>query len=217
MIRVNLIEAGRQAKRQGFAFEAGQKLTVIGSLILLVTALLIGWRYWVITRADEAMNAQIASAQREEGQLAEVLRQVQEFEARRQQLQQRVALIDELRKGQAAPVHMIDQISRALPEGMWLTKLQQKGVEITIEGECLSLTALSDFVGNLEASRYFLRPVEIIDSEVVAARENLPEVIHFSVKGTFQMAGMSRLEGAKENAAPKPVDAARPATGGTSG
>lgn len=217
MIRVNLIEAGRQEKPQRFAFEAGQKLTVIGSLILLVTALLIGWRYWVITRADEAMNAQVAAAQREEGQLAEVLRQVQEFEARRQQLQQRVALIDELRKGQAAPVHMIDQISRALPEGMWLTKLEQKGVEITIEGECLSLTALSDFVGNLEASRYFLRPVEIIDSEVVAARENLPEVIHFSVKGTFQMAGMSRLEGAKENAEPKPVDPARPATGGTSG
>ena len=26
-----------------------------------------------------------------------------------------VALIDELRKGQTAPVHMIDQVSRALP------------------------------------------------------------------------------------------------------
>jgi Tfp pilus assembly protein PilN len=88
---------------------------------------------------------------------------------------------------------------------MWLTKLQQKGMEITIEGDCLSLTALSDFVGNLEASRYFARPVEIINSEVVAARENLPEVIHFSIKGTFQMSGTdrpARPEGAKENAGP---------------
>lgn len=197
MIKVNLVESARPvATGTGFTLQVGQKLTALGSLILLVTALGIGWRYWGLTQQTAALDREMAAAQQEEAQLAGILKQVQTFEARRQQLQQRVALIDELRKGQAAPVHMIDQISRALPEGMWLTKLQQAGYDVTIEGECLSLTALSDFVGNLEAAQYFKRPVEIINSEVVAARENLPEVIHFSVKGTFQMAGIE----------PKPVD-----------
>ena len=42
-------------------------------------------------------------------------------------------------------------MSRALPEMTWLTRVQQTGFDVTIEGRCLSLTSLSDFVGNLEA------------------------------------------------------------------
>ena len=41
--------------------------------------------------------------------------EVEQFEAQKQQLQQRVSLIEQLRKGQTGPVHMLDQISRALP------------------------------------------------------------------------------------------------------
>lgn len=198
MIRVNLVEGGRQGeKRAGLTLPAGQQLMFAGTLILLVTALLVGWRYWSVTQAEASLDAEIAAAQQEEAQLKGILQQVQTFELRRQQLQQRVALIDELRRGQAVPVHIIDQVSRALPDGMWLTKLTQKGAEITIEGDCLSLTALSDFVGSLEGSRYFTRPVEIINSEVVVARDNLPEVIHFSVKGTFRMAGPAATTGGK--------------------
>ena len=125
----------------------------------------------------------------------EVLREVADFEARRATLQQRVALIDELRRGQSAPVHMVDQISRALPEMTWLTSMKQDGYDVTIEGRCLNLTALSDFIGNLEASRYFKRPVEIIDSAVVPGAQQqgtqtTPDLIRFVVKGTFQMAGI---------------------------
>ena len=48
----------------------------------------------------------------------------------------------------------------------WLTAMQQSGYTLTMQGRCLTLTSLSDFIGNLEASRYFIRPVEIIESTV---------------------------------------------------
>lgn len=201
MIRVNLVDAGRRAEKRGAGFDATRHLAGTAAAILLATALVVGWRYWSVTRTEADLDAQLASARQEEAQLKEILQQVQTFETRRTQLEQRVALIDELRQGQTVPVHIIDQVSRALPNGMWLTKLQQTGATITIEGECLSLTALSDFVGNLETSQYFARPVEIINSEVVAARENLPDVIRFSVKGTFQMAGIPRPTAAPPKAA----------------
>jgi Tfp pilus assembly protein PilN len=73
---------------------------------------------------------------------------------------------------------------------MWLTKMTQTGYDVTMEGSCLSLTSLSDFVANLEGSRYFARPVEIVTSDVVSATQNNPELIRFTVKGTFQMAGL---------------------------
>jgi type IV pilus assembly protein PilN len=195
MIRINLLAGERRAaKSAGRAFQIGQKITVAGSLILLVTVLLIGWRYWAVSQHEATVTQDIEAARREESRLAEVLKQVTDFEAQRARLQERVQLIDELRRGQTAPVHMVDQISRSLPEMTWLTSLTQVGYDITIEGRCTNLTALSDFVGNLESTRYFRRPVEIVSSTVVTGQTGAPDLIEFTIKGTFQMAGIDQAK-----------------------
>ncbi len=109
-------------------------------------------------------------------------------------LEARLALIDELRKGQNAPVHMIDQVSRGLPDMTWLTSVVQQGYTLTIQGRCLTLTSLSDFIGNLEGSRYFIRPVEIVESSVQAGDGKItPDTISFTIRGTFQMAGIDSV------------------------
>lgn len=191
MIRINLLAERRSVKAASKGFQTGQKITVIGSLLLVLTLVGVGWRYWAIGQQEAEVAREIDAARREETRLAEILKQVQEFEARKKQLEQRVALIDELRKGQNAPVHMIDQLSRALPDMTWLTNVRQDGYVLTIQGRCLTLTSLSDFVGNLEASRYFARPVEIIDSAVVSGgAPGAPDLIQFTIRGTFQMAGI---------------------------
>ena len=191
MIRINLISERRSVKAVSKGFQAGQKITVIGSLLLVLTLVGVGWRYWALGQQQAQVAREVDAAQREEQRLAEILKQVAEFEGRKQQLEQRVALIDELRKGQNAPVHMVDQISRALPDMTWLTTLKQEGYTLTIQGRCLTLTSLSDFIGNLEASRYFVRPVEIIDSVVVNGDgKATPDLIQFTIRGTFQMAGI---------------------------
>jgi type IV pilus assembly protein PilN len=191
MIRINLIAGERRSvKPAGPSLQAGQKVTVAGSLILVLTAVGVGWRYWTVGQTEAALASGIEAARREERRLAEVLSQVADFEARRAELQRRVALIDELRRGQTAPVHMIDQISRSLPDMTWLTSVTQQNYDVTIKGRCTTLTALSDFVGNLEATRYFRRPVEIVSSEVAAGQKEGPELIDFTIRGTFQMAGI---------------------------
>jgi type IV pilus assembly protein PilN len=193
MIRINLLASDRrQAKAAPKGLLLAQKMTVIGSLILVLAALGIGWRYWVLGQQAATIERELADARREEQRLAGILKQVQEFEARREVLQQRASLIDDLRKGQSAPVHIVDQISRALPEMTWLTELRQDGYDVTMQGRCLSLTSLSDFVGNLEASRYFRRPVEILSSEVVSGQAGTPDLIQFTVRGSFQMAGIDQ-------------------------
>jgi type IV pilus assembly protein PilN len=191
MIRINLLASERRAAKAAAAgFQAAQKMVVFGSLILVLTAVGVGWRYWALSQQKAEVVREIDAARREEARLQEILKQVQEFENRRRVLEARVALIDELRKGQNAPVHMVDQISRALPDMTWLTALTQSGYTLTIQGRCLSLTSLSDFIGNLEASRYFMRPVEIIESSVAAADGKGPELIQFTIRGTFQMSGV---------------------------
>jgi len=204
MIRINLVAGERRGvKAAGRSFDLGQKMTVIGSLIVLVTVLLLGWRYWALGQQETQLSADFDAARREETRLGEVLQQVSDFENQRTQLQQRVALIDELRRGQNAPVHMIDQISRSLPEMTWLVAVRQEGYDITIEGRSTTLSSLSDFVGNLEATRYFQRPVEIVESEVVAGQKDGADLIDFTIRGKFQMSGLEPAAGAKPGAPAK--------------
>lgn len=201
MIRVNLLPSERRkAKGPAFGLQSAQKIALGGSVVLLLAAAFVGWRYWALGQDSAQLDRDIEAQRREEQRLVQVISEVRDFEARRERLQQRVGLIEELRRGQTAPVHMLDQVSRALPDMMWLTRMTQQGYDITLEGNCLSLTSLSDFVGNLEGSRYFARPVEIVTSDVVAATQNSPELIRFTVKATFQMAGLQPP--------PAPVDAA---------
>ena len=197
MIRINLVAERRAQKSTGVRLDIGHKITVAGSVIVLVTVLLIGWRYWALSQDDTRLTADIEAARREEARLAEVLKQVTQFEAQRSQLQQRVTLIDELRKGQTAPVHIIDQLSRSLPEMTWLTSLKQDGYDITIEGRSTSLAALSDLVGNLEATRFFQRPVEIVSSQIESGPSDTTELVTFIIKGKFQMSGLDTRPPAK--------------------
>jgi type IV pilus assembly protein PilN len=105
MIRINLLAAERRAAKAAAAgFQRGQKMMVIGSLVLVVTVAGVGWRYWAIGQEKAQVAREIEAEKREEARLQEILKQVQEFENRRKVLESRVALIDELRKGQSAPV-----------------------------------------------------------------------------------------------------------------
>jgi type IV pilus assembly protein PilN len=80
---------------------------------------------------------------------------------------------------------MLDQISRSLPPSLWLTSLKQDNESITIEGRCTSLTALSDFVANLEGTGYFKKSVEIVSSQTEVTTAPPGDLVKFSVKGAF--------------------------------
>jgi type IV pilus assembly protein PilN len=183
LIKINLLAVDRERAKRKAKFQIGQKITVGCSLILVVAALGVGWWFWYLRNASAELDQQIVDAEGERARLQNVIQQVQQFESRRVQLQQRVTLIEQLRKGQTGPVHLLDQVSRALPETMWLTTLAQKVDDVVIDGRCTSLTSLSDFVAALEASNLFERPVEIIDSQVEPpATPGTPELIRFSVR-----------------------------------
>jgi type IV pilus assembly protein PilN len=190
MIKVNLLHPARRGvKKKAVAFAAGQKTAAACAVILIGAAGTIGWRDRNLTRESGRLDREIAAAQQETARLHSVIVQVQQFEQRRAQLQQRVALIEQLRKDQTGPVHMLDQISRALPPTVWLTELKQtQTAEVMIEGRSSALTGLSDFVGNLESSGYFKRSVEIVSSTTETGSPQQGDLITFQIRAVFQRA-----------------------------
>ena len=184
MIRINLLAVERGAAKRTALIPAAHRVTIGASLILLGTALFVGWWFWSLRQTSQRIDEDIVRAEIETQQLRSVLTQVQKFETRKAQLQQRVTLIEQLRRGQSGPVHMLDEISRAVPERLWLTELSQKGQEVTLAGMTTSLTGVSDLVANLESSRWFKRPVDIIDSQM-SSDPKTGDLVKFSVKATF--------------------------------
>jgi type IV pilus assembly protein PilN len=185
MIRINLLGVDRKA-RKAPAFDVNRQVTLASSLVLVAAALGIGWWYWTLTEQAAQVEAEIQAAQNEQRRLQSLLTEVQQFEARRSQLQQRVQLIEQLRAGQSIPVQLLDHVSRSLPDMLWLTEMEQTPEALTIQGQSTTLIALSDFVGNLASSDLLARPIQIVDSQVesVAGGQNQPamDVIRFTVR-----------------------------------
>ena len=171
MIRINLLSVDRErSKRATVIIPPGQRVTLAASLIVIGTFLFVGWWFWSLHQASVRVDEDLAKGEREMQQLRSVLAQVQKFESSKAQLQQRVTLIEQLRRGQSGPVHIIDEIGKAVPERLWLTDLTQKG--------------LSDFVANLESSTWFKKPIDIVDSQVMNDAKS-GDIFKFSVKAVF--------------------------------
>ena len=195
MIRINLLSVERPVAKAGrkFTFRVGEKAGQIAAFIVVIACgAYIAWDYFALRREDERLRQDLVAARAEKARLAPILEEVERFDARKKELQQRVALIEELRLNQPGAVHLLDQISRSMPDRLWLATMKQTGDDVQLDGRTSSLTALADFVANLEGSGYFARPVEILSSEEEKADDN--DLIKFSVKATFAMPGRKKAE-----------------------
>jgi len=209
MIRINLLSvekpiAATASSGPKFSLNLSDKAGPIAALFVLAgCAGYIALDYLNLQQQDAALHQELIAARAEKARLQPILREVDRFEAQKRDLQQRVNLIEELRQNQVGPVHMLDQISRSLPDRLWLTDMKQAVNDVTIDGKTSTLSSLADFVANLEASGYFAKPVEITNSEEEKANDT--DLIKFTVKATFEMPG------AKKPAVAGPAAAGAPA------
>jgi type IV pilus assembly protein PilN len=207
MIRINLLSvekpvAATASTGPKFSLNLSEKAGPIAALFVLAgCAGYIAMDYLALQKDDARLHQELIAARQEKARLQPILREVEKFEAQKRDLQQRVNLIEELRQNQVGPVHMLDQISRSMPDRLWLLEMKQTNNDVTLDGKTSTLSSLADFVANLEASGYFVKPVEITNSEEEKANEN--DLIKFTVKATFEMPG------AKKPAAPAGAAAAR--------
>lgn len=196
MIRVNLLAAEQaRAKAPAFSGLSANKVHILGAVVLVAGVGLAGYRHLDLQSQQTYADLQLQQAKAEELRLKAVTEELTRFEAQTALLQQRVALIEQLRKGQRSPVTLLDQLSKGLPDRLWLIEMKQTGADVTIEGRTTTLTALSDLIGNLEASGAFKKPVEIVNSEVENNKDG--DLVKFLVKANFPMGAIEPPADAK--------------------
>jgi type IV pilus assembly protein PilN len=188
MIRINLLGLERPSARKSAAFSLSlsQSAPLLGAAVLVAALGSVGWWYWSLAQTTARLDAEITAKRQEAERLKTVTAEVQRFEKRRAQLQERVSLIERLRTGQSIPVQLLDHVSRSLPDMLWLTDLQQDNGALTIQGRSTTLIGLSDFVGNLASNAVLEKPIEIVKSEVASSEipggGGTADLIEFTVR-----------------------------------
>ena len=86
-----------------------------------------------------------------------IKKQVDDFQAKKVLLENKVTSSRRLKLEQKGPVHMLDEISKALPDFVWLTAMDQAAAsEISSSrGRANGLTAVADFISALQRSGWF--------------------------------------------------------------
>jgi len=158
MIRINLLgQKKAKTKRRampeltiGGSENAAFIAAIAGTLVLLAVAW--WWQSSTVSRLRDTHAAVVAEQQ----QLAETAARVEQLEQRRVVVNQKLGVIVDLKKSQSGPVLLLDQVSRELPDSLWLTDMvMSPGGRVSIVGQALSNIAISDFGENLRLSSYF--------------------------------------------------------------
>jgi type IV pilus assembly protein PilN len=167
MIRINLLKPEakdvRDVRPAGSPERAAKKPPAIGNLLLLLVIVgLAGWFYFQKKAIDEEREL-LEAAQAEKAKLQYVIARLNELETRKQTLQRQIGLINDLKSTQDLVVRIMDEVSRHLPEWVWLTETSYDTRTLQIKGKALSNNLIADYAGNLESSEQ-LSNVEIVST-----------------------------------------------------
>ncbi len=176
MIKINLVREGRAVRGAGAAPSAAAAVAVPGgptnlnNLIiigLLAVSIVLAAGYWFVNnRLLASRQRTVAERQTEADKLESIIREVEEFQRRKDSLQNRIDLINQLKQNQKGPVRIMDQISRDLPDLVWLDKMSVAGGRISITGRGLNPNAIANYVENIKNDPYFEEPALATLTEV---------------------------------------------------
>lgn len=153
MARINLLpwrETERKRRQREFALGGG-----IALALTLVAALLVHLQNEAWISGQQSRNQFLTD------QIAQLQRQIKEIEALEETkagLLARMSIIQQLQESRPEVVRLFDELVLAIPEGVFLTKVEQSGRNVVLEGRAQSNARVSAFMHNVEGSGWIGNP-----------------------------------------------------------
>jgi Tfp pilus assembly protein PilN len=178
MIRVNLLGTKEAPAGGGTVIDTGPAggerserkgvFVAVAILGLAVAAIVVQWLS--MTRQLSQLDEEINQLTAEKNRLAPIILEVQKYQAKLAELEEKEKLIERLKSEREGPVRMLDALSSELPDFVWLVKLQQGASQVTIDGMAASYVSIADYIQKLEDNEWF-QNVELIDAKVDQRQE----------------------------------------------
>jgi type IV pilus assembly protein PilN len=192
-VRVNLLphrEERRKRQRQHFFVLAGGT-AMIG--LLLVVAMHTFYQRKIDTQLDRNtfLKSEIAKLDQEIAEIDSLKAEIAALLARKQ-------VIETLQTDRAQTVHLLDELVRQMPEGVYLKSVTQRGLNVNVLGFAQSNARVSTLMRNIESSPWLTNPGLV---EVKAASVEKRRVAEFNLN--FQLKRAEAKEPAKAPAKPE--------------
>lgn len=146
MIRINLLPVRQVQKRE----QGRQFIVLMVGVLIIAAAANAYWYVWLDGKRETAQrrlddtNARIA-------QLEKVIGEVNNLQKRKKEVEDKLAVLDKLRKQRGGPVKVLDALATAIPKKVWLKSFDEKGGAAVMVGEAESFDDVSEFMRSLNA------------------------------------------------------------------
>jgi type IV pilus assembly protein PilN len=174
MIKINLLP--QEERKRGAPINKSVILAGFGAVVVLL-GMAYGW-YW-LSQEVGALQTSITQAQLDMKRYEQEVKLVDKFREDKKRVEEKIKVIESLVGAQAGPVRLLDEVSRALPNEVWLTALTRTGKKMDVSGIAFSNFSVANFMTNLGKGAPLISNVDLVVSEK-AVVEQVP-VERFSV------------------------------------
>jgi type IV pilus assembly protein PilN len=208
MIRLNLLPLKETERALG----RRQQLSLI-ALGVSIALLIMIIPFLIQGRTLASLDAQIDELNREVQQYNTQVREVHELDHLKKEVQAKLNVIEDLNRKRVGPSRVLDDLSGATPENLWLIDFTENVGQATLTGLALDNETIARFMRQLQASPYFFA-VDLVETsrttpqtpaKPVPGTEPLPSFTHFSIKASIDYFG-------RHGKPPEPPPDAKPTT-----
>ncbi len=170
MIKINLLENSKGKGKRGGSSPVMPTMEMgdMGSpkLKILVIVVIVGLAnlgYWYrLDHLSKEIDSKVKVADQKNRELADVKARFLERQNQANVYKRRVDVIDGLRQNQTGPVNLMAMMGETVnnTEAIWLSKMDDQGANVSLEGTALSADAVANLIANLQKTGFF-KNVEI--------------------------------------------------------
>ena len=153
MPRINLLpwrEEQRQRRQQTFLAAAAGAVFAAGVLTFAAVKT-YDMRIAYQNQRNQFLKTEIADLDRQ-------ISEIKELETTKERLLARMEVIETLQSSRPEIVHLFDELTNAVPDGVHLESVRQAGGRVTIRGVAQSSTRVSAFMRNIDKSEWLTDP-----------------------------------------------------------
>ena len=176
--RINLLphrEERRKAARQHFFVIAGGT-ALVGALIVVAMHGFYAAKIETQNERNRFLKSEIAKLDKEIAEINKLKSEIQALLARKQ-------VIETLQADRAQTVHLLDELVRQMPEGVYLKSVRQKGLNVNLIGYAQSNARVSTLMRNIESSPWLAEPGLVEVKAATVAKRRISEFnLNFQVK-----------------------------------
>ncbi len=209
MILINLLpHREERRKRKKIAFFVGLALAAVAGLMV------VGAWYLIVQQMTSSQQERNQFLSAEIAKLEKEIKDIANLKAEIASLTARQKAVEDLQIDRNLPVHLLNELVKQTPEGMYFTSIKQDGTVLVVTGIAQTQERISEFLRNTAYNSEWLVTPDLVESKattVTAANKEQKRLFDFSVRVTVKRP-QDKAAVATDGAASAVPAAARPAS-----